>query len=294
MATTSNADGRSSPRDRSRSPVPPPSTPINVEPDNYSTIRCDTWSLAPAAPGAVNSSKVVCRSIFKDEHSKRRPSFVLLTGVEKQTPYVAFGLDLDPMKGKPDFLREGYDHSAAQTSDGLDLILSVSPELKTFASEKIDTWAKNIAQKESIGLFGKALDQAAIEKVYLPWLREGRENKNGGFYDPTLKVRLILTGPDWNLTRLSIRDPAGVTYHGKGWPFLEKHMGPTRLRKFHACVTVEASTFWVASKGRSFGVQFKAIEAILFYPITDIDTHLQTDIQKLDILSQQLVEEMSS
>lgn len=295
MATSVVHSDETMQRERSRSPVrsADPTPKSSGEPENYANLSCDTWTLAPTPPGAANSNKVICRAIFKDEHSKRRPCFVLLTGSEKQTPYVAFGLDMDPMKGKPEFLKEGYDHeSPTNTSDGLDLILGVSEELKTFASGTIDNWAKMIAEKESVNLFGKTLEKAAIEKVYLPWLREGRENKNGGFYDSTVKVRLILTGPEWALTRLSIRDAAGVTHHGKGWPFLQKHMGPSRLRKYHACVTVEASTFWVASKGRSVGVQFKAIEAILFYPSTEIDRSLQTDIQKLDILCQQLQKKM--
>ena len=129
-----------------------------------------------------------------------------------------------------------------------------------------------------------------LESLYSPWLRRGTRggsSEEGEQYPPRLRVGMNLVGPSWALTRISITPANGETVRGSGWPFLREHMGASRLRNAHVCLTVELSGVWC--KSGQFGPRVCATEAIFFMPTAAADVAHEKERQKLDMLERRVV-----
>ena len=205
----------------------------------YADVDLGTWATKVKGKTSYGSPVVL---IYDPQSSAPR---LALSSRDQPRNFFPFGVDTEPLSGAPSFLSGQPDPS--KTAEGLDLQITLLPEQLAFA-ERVDQWAQVQALAHSKEWFGQTHSAEEIAAMYTPCVKRDREER----YSPKFKAKLLLSGFQPYLTKITFKAADGTCHSGAGWEFVEPLLGPDRWRGSEARAVVEFRRLWVV--GKKFGI----------------------------------------
>ena len=149
----------------------------------------------------------------------------------------------------------------------MDVVLTVKDEEMKAYFNMVDNFIVAKVFEEQTTVFGpkSTLPLETIKIMYQPVLKASEK------YDPTIRVKVMLTGPEFVLTKIIVAksDPAGgpklIKAVDKGWEFLKEQLGDDKLHKYKAAVKLAFRSIKVWNQNQKFSLAVEA-EEILFFP----------------------------